>query len=126
MNRIMIVDDEPTLRELLQEYLTMIGYETTTAANGAEALSLIDAFTPDLVLLDLNMPIMDGFSFLGELSRRGAMCRVIIMSSHTDLFSKNAALRLGASDYLTKPFYLFQLDGIFEEMKREERRKSQN
>ncbi len=114
MEKIMIVDDEPVIREFLQDYLSMKGYDTATAANGAEALSAIDAFSADIILLDLNMPVMNGFSFLEALSQKKVLCHVIVMSTLNDRYTRNLVMRLGADAYLNKPFDFRQLDRLIE------------
>ena len=104
--KILAVDDEPELTELMQYNLVRAGYEVTTAANGWEALDCIKRCRPDLILLDLMLPDLDGFGVC-EILRRdplSATIPIIIVSAWASTDSRNLGLELGALDYLTKPF----------------------
>ena len=104
--KILAVDDEPELTELMQYNLVRAGYEVTTAANGREALDCIKRCRPDLILLDLMLPDLDGFGVC-EILRRdplSATIPIIIVSAWASTDSRNLGLELGALDYLTKPF----------------------
>lgn len=104
--KILAVDDEPELTDLLQYNLVRAGYEVTTAANGWEALDCIKRCRPDLILLDLMLPDLDGFGVC-EILRRdplSATIPIIIVSAWASTDSRNLGLELGALDYLTKPF----------------------
>jgi DNA-binding response OmpR family regulator len=100
---IMVVDDEERLRSLLQAYLTQEGYAVSTAANGREALMLARQQKPDLIILDIMMPEMDGYEFL-RLHRREWDTPVIILTARVDESDNVLGLELGADDYVTKPF----------------------
>ena len=106
--KILVVEDEQDIRELLQETLRAAGYETFGAANGIEALSLIEAESPDLVILDILMPGMSGFQVLRQL-RETSKIPVIMLSARTDTVDKVESFELGADDYVTKPFRLIEL-----------------
>ena len=106
--KILIVDDEQEIRELLQETLQEAGYETLEAANGIEALHMIEAESPDLVILDILMPIMSGFQVLRQI-RENSGTPVIMLSARTDTIDKVESFELGADDYVTKPFRLVEL-----------------
>jgi len=104
--KILAVDDEPALTDLMQYHLARAGYDVTTAANGWEALDAIKHSRPDLILLDLMLPDLDGFGVC-EILRRDpltAMIPIIIVSAWASPDSRNLGLELGALDYLTKPF----------------------
>src|SRR5512143_512211 len=101
--QILAVDDEPLILRFLQYNLRLAGYTIYTANTGAEGLRLADAHSPDLVLLDLGLPDMDGLEVLRQL-RRQADIPVIIITARDDEESMVAGLNLGADDYLTKPF----------------------
>lgn len=104
--KILAVDDEPELTDLMQYNLVRAGYEVTTAANGWEALDCIKRCRPDLILLDLMLPDLDGFGVC-EILRRdplSATIPIIIVSAWASTDSRNLGLELGALDYLTKPF----------------------
>ncbi len=106
--KILIVDDEPLNVDYLEQELDDMGYETISAGNGQEALDQIRAEFPDLVLLDIMMPIMDGFTVLEHLKAdedsRLRDIPVIIISAMTDLKSMVRGIEKGAEDYLPKPF----------------------
>jgi two-component system, OmpR family, KDP operon response regulator KdpE len=108
MMRALVVDDEPQIRRALQAGLEQNGYEILLAASGAEALDAAARHLPDVVILDLAMPGMDGFQVCGEL-RKWSAVPVLVLSVREGEEDKIAALDLGADDYLTKPFSLGEL-----------------
>jgi len=103
VNRVLVVDDEPQILRALRINLTTRGYEVTTAATGAGALRAVAERAPDVIVLDLGLPDMDGTQVLGGL-RGWTDVPVIVLSARTDSADKVAALDAGADDYLTKPF----------------------
>jgi DNA-binding response OmpR family regulator len=104
MPKVLIVDDEPDILLMLRINLEAEGYETALAADGETALRRIDDEDPDVVLLDVMMPVMDGWSVLDALSSRPDAPRVIVLSAKTATRDVRRALDLGAAEYLTKPF----------------------
>jgi CheY-like chemotaxis protein len=99
------VDDEPFNVDVLQQELEELGYEAITAFNGKEALEQIKKHQPDLILLDLMMPVLDGFAVLSEI-KADAVLRdipVIIVSAEHDSKSVVKGIKQGADDYITKP-----------------------
>ena len=104
MARVLIVDDEPDILLMLRINLEAEGYETALAADGETALRRIADETPDVIVLDVMMPVMDGWSVLEALSSRADAPRVIVLSAKTAPRDVRRALDLGAADYLTKPF----------------------
>jgi len=101
--QILAIDDEPLILRFLQYNLRLAGYTIYAANTGTEGLRLADEHSPDLVLLDLGLPDMDGLEVLRQLRRR-ADIPVIIITARDDEESMVAGLNLGADDYLTKPF----------------------
>ena len=104
--KILTVDDEPELTDLMQFHLVRAGHEVTTAANGWEALDCVKKCRPDIILLDLMLPDLDGFGVC-EILRRDpltATIPIIIVSAWASADSRNLGLELGALDYITKPF----------------------
>lgn len=104
--RILAVDDEPDWIDLLQYHLARAGHEVTTASNGWEAIHAIKQRRPDLILLDLMLPDLDGFGVC-EILRRDrltATIPIVIISAWASPDSRLLGLELGALDYLTKPF----------------------
>jgi signal transduction histidine kinase len=103
-SRILVVDDEVGFRELCVDLLTDCGYEVEAAVDGQTALDLLASGRHQLVLADINMPHMDGMALLKEIKSRHPMVEVILMTAFGGLQSVLEALRLGAYDYITKPF----------------------
>jgi DNA-binding response OmpR family regulator len=101
--RVLVVDDEPMVREVLERYLTRSGFVAETAGDGEAALAAFDASTPDLVLLDLMLPKVDGFSVFRSIRARGPT-PVIMLTARGGEMERIAGLELGADDYVAKPF----------------------
>ncbi|MFD0695700.1 response regulator transcription factor [Paenibacillus sp. GCM10027628] len=106
--KIMIVDDEPKIVRFVAANLKSLNFATLTCQSGAEALEKVEAFDPDLILLDLMMPGMDGFDVLKRL-RTYSSVPVIMLTARSNSSDKVQGLNLGADDYLTKPFSLDEL-----------------
>jgi len=104
MNKVLIVDDEPDVLLLLRVNLEAAGYQTVLAADGETALIKIDESDPDVVLLDIMMPVMDGWGVLRALSERDNAPRVVVVSAKSSDRDIVRALTSGALDYVTKPF----------------------
>ena len=100
---LLVADDEPAIRDLLRDFFEAQGYAVVTAADGKEALAAAREASPDLVLLDVMMPWMDGFEVVREL-RRGGQTPVILLTARAGEADKVEGLGLGADDYVTKPF----------------------
>ena len=100
---ILIIEDDSNIRELLRLYLTQEGYKIETAQDGLEGLRAFKAREPDLILLDLMMPVMDGTQVIKEV-RAVSKVPVIMLTAKGETFDKVAGLDLGADDYVTKPF----------------------
>jgi diguanylate cyclase (GGDEF)-like protein len=111
MTRILIVDDDPDIARSLRFRLQKKGFDCVLAANGLEALEKIDTHHPDLVLLDVMMPKMDGFTACREIRKRNAWCRipVIMLTAKGDTLDKVAGIGEGADDYVVKPFEFEEL-----------------
>lgn len=105
---ILVVDDKANLRVMLKDYLTEQGYRVVTAENGQDALYVTRYEKPDLVLLDVMMPRMDGFTFLPAF-RRESQAPVILLTAKLEEQDKVIGLELGADDYVTKPFGMREL-----------------
>lgn len=101
---VMIVDDEERLRALLRTYLEREGYRMLTAANGREALRLTRAEKPDLIILDVMMPTMDGYDYLRQHRTEDLSGAIIMLTARVDDADAVLGLELGADDYVTKPF----------------------
>jgi two-component system, OmpR family, response regulator len=104
--RLLVVDDEETILELLSGSLRFAGFEVQTAASGAEALRAAAASRPDLVLLDVMMPAGDGFEVVRRMRSSGPDVPVIFLTARDGVRERVAGLALGADDYVTKPFSL--------------------
>lgn len=101
--KILIIDDEPSIVNLVSAYLKPEGYEVYTAADGIAGLKAAKAYKPDLVLLDIMLPGMDGMELLSRL-RRESDVYVILLTARTEETDKVVGLSMGADDYVTKPF----------------------
>jgi two-component system KDP operon response regulator KdpE len=106
--RVLVVDDEPQIQRFLKPSLTAAGYEVIAAADGAEALKLAATRAPDIVLLDLGLPDMDGKAVIQEL-RTWSKVPIVVLSARDREAEKIAALDLGADDYVNKPFGIGEL-----------------
>jgi DNA-binding response OmpR family regulator len=103
--RILVVDDEPDVLLFVRIYLEAAGHQTVLAADGERALELLDADPIDLVLLDVCMPVMDGWSVLEAINaRRAGAARVVVISGRPAPGDLRRAFELGAADYMRKPF----------------------
>jgi two-component system, OmpR family, alkaline phosphatase synthesis response regulator PhoP len=103
MTKILVIDDEPSIINLVTAYLKPEGYEVYTASDGNAGLKAARTFKPDLIILDLMLPGMDGIELLSRL-RRESDVYVIMLTARTDETDKIVGLSVGADDYVTKPF----------------------
>ena len=102
-NKILIVDDDNNICELLRLYLEKDGFKTFIANDGAQALRAVDAYSPDLILLDVMMPKLDGWQVCREI-RKDNDVPIIMLTAKGEVFDKVLGLELGADDYVSKPF----------------------
>jgi len=109
MNRILIAEDEPRLAAFLEKGLASNGFVTTTVGDGARAVMMADDDEFDLLVLDLGLPVKDGFTVLQELRAAGRRMPVIVLSARDDVRDKVSGLEHGADDYVTKPFRFEEL-----------------
>jgi DNA-binding NtrC family response regulator len=111
---VLVVDDEPEIRELLVEYFRDRGFETATAGDGRAAIAAIerDPTRYRLIVSDLQMPGADGLAVLRAAKTANPSCYVVIITGYASLDSAIQAVRLGAYDYLTKPFSMGQIDVV--------------
>ena len=107
--RILVVEDDVSLARLLFDNLVYEGFDVALAADGQRALKEHDTFNPDLVLLDLTLPGLDGLEVCRKLNREQSRTAIIILTARTLKEDKVQGLRLGADDYITKPFALDEL-----------------
>jgi len=103
MARVLIAEDEPKIAQLLADYLAQAGHDASTVDNGDRVLATIASVRPDLLLLDIMLPGMDGLSVLREL-RRGSDLPVIMLTARVEEIDRLLGLELGADDYICKPF----------------------
>ena len=101
--RILVVDDEASIRRILETRLKMVGYDVVTAEDGEEAIEVYNKTAPDLVILDVMMPKMDGYGVTREI-RRTSDVPIIILTALGDVSERITGLELGADDYVIKPF----------------------
>src|SRR2546425_5549778 len=103
MPTILIADDEKNIRSTLARSLRLEGYATLEAENGADALDLIEAGEADLVILDLQMPVLDGLALLEKMAERGLKIPSLVLTAHGSIEKAVRAVRLGAFDFVEKP-----------------------
>jgi two-component system OmpR family response regulator len=107
--KVLVIDDEPGVRELISEALSLSEITAVQAADGLEALSFLRRERFDLLILDINMPKLDGLALLEKLRSEGMSVPVLMLSARADKTDINQGLRIGADDYLTKPFSIEEL-----------------
>ncbi|MEU0373455.1 response regulator transcription factor [Streptomyces sp. NPDC006283] len=107
--RILIVDDEPAVREALRRSLAFEGYGTEVAVDGVDALARAEAYTPDLIVLDIQMPRMDGLTAARRLRAAGSRVPILMLTARDTVGDRVTGLDAGADDYLVKPFELDEL-----------------
>jgi CheY-like chemotaxis protein len=107
--RVLVVEDTATVRRLLAEVLGLDGVEVTAVGDGRAALAAFPVVRPDLVLTDVEMPVLDGLSLTRELRDRGADVPVVVLTGRDDPATRRAAAEAGADAFLAKPFGLAEL-----------------
>jgi DNA-binding response OmpR family regulator len=118
--KVLIVDDEPNIVTALEFLLKRSGYDVRLATNGAEALSLVDSFAPDVVLMDVMMPVKSGYEVCQRMRERPELAgiKIVMLSAKGGEAEVNKGLALGADLYITKPFSTHELvatiDRLFE------------
>ena len=108
MKKIMIVDDDRNICELLRLYIEKEGFETAIANDGKAAVQMFDSVNPDLMLLDIMLPELDGWQVCREI-RKKSQCPIIMLTAKGEVFDKVLGLELGADDYIAKPFGILEL-----------------
>lgn len=104
MPTVLIVDDEPSVRRLVRAYLNQPGYRVYEADSGPEGLQLARTLQPDVIVLDVMLPGMDGMELLSRLREEDSRAYIIMLTARTEEMDRVAGLTLGADDYVTKPF----------------------
>lgn len=107
--RVLVVDDEPAIRRFVRTSLTAQDYRVTEAEDGQAALESLRREPPDVLVLDLGLPSIDGFDIIRQIRQSGSTMPIIVLSSRADEAGKVRALDLGADDYVTKPFGIDEL-----------------
>jgi len=108
-NKILVVDDEEALRTVLAAELEGEGYQVTTAADGQEAINILSSAGFDLILLDIKMPNVDGFEVLKLAKERHPATKIIMLTGFADLKNAIESKKLGAEDFVSKPYDLVDL-----------------
>lgn len=103
---IVVVDDEPSIRELLVASLHFAGFDVETAASGSEAIEVIERVHPDLIVMDVMLPDIDGFTVTRRIRQNGVVVPVLFLTARDDTQDKIMGLTVGGDDYVTKPFSL--------------------
>jgi two-component system, OmpR family, response regulator len=107
--KILVVDDDPAIRNLIFRFLSQKGYQVQAAVDGKSAIELFNKFSPDLVILDVNLPDALGYN-LCEQMQKNTNVFILMLTSRTDVEDKKEGFLKGADDYLTKPFDLQELE----------------
>ncbi len=117
MIKALVAEDNPVNRELLRELLEARGYRVFEACNGEEALALIEALRPDILLLDLGMPVLDGFATVGKIRENPRLAKlpVLAVTAYAMRGDRERILSSGFDGYLAKPIHV---DALFEELNR--------
>jgi len=116
--RILLVDDQRAILELFEDYLRIQGFDVVTASSGTEALARLEGDHPDVILLDVRMPEMDGIETLKRILARSPGVGVLMVSGNDDVILAKEAIALGAFDYILKPIDFGYLDRVLEKMTR--------
>ena len=107
--KVLVVEDDRNIRHLIRTRLEIAGYQVITAGDGREALERFEAGKPDAMVLDINMPVLDGFGVLQALRDLGRSLPILVLTARHATEDVQRAVRLGAKDYLAKPFSEAQL-----------------
>jgi two-component system OmpR family response regulator len=107
--RILVVDDEPSISDLISTSLRFVGFEVRTAATGSQALSVAEEFKPHAIILDVMLPDQDGFEVCRQIRNEGVNVGVLFLTAKDGMEDKVAGLTIGGDDYMTKPFSLEEL-----------------
>jgi DNA-binding response OmpR family regulator len=102
--RILFVDDDADLRRIVQDQLVPLGYVMDEAEDGAKAIAMLEKGNYSLMLLDINMPVKSGIDVLKFIKEKGLSCKVIMLTGRVGFSVATETLKLGAEDYITKPF----------------------
>ena len=116
--KILVVDDEPTICNMMTVFLTQIGYQVRTVNSGEEAIATFNADPPDMVLLDISMPGMRGIDVLQQMKSQKANCGIIMLSAYGDDQTIQEAMDMGAYCYIQKPMELMDLKTCLEKLLR--------
>ncbi|NIP38850.1 MAG: response regulator [Candidatus Dadabacteria bacterium] len=112
LNSILVVDDEESIRWVLQKSLQKQGYKVSVAEDGNSALDILSASEFSVVILDLNLPDMDGFEILSKINERKLKSSVIIITAQNSVKNAIEAMQLGAYDYFSKPFDIDEVNDL--------------
>ena len=107
--RILVVDDEPSISDLISTSLRFVGFEVRTAATGSQALAVAEEFKPHAIILDVMLPDQDGFEVCRQIRNEGVTVGVLFLTAKDGMEDKVAGLTIGGDDYMTKPFSLEEL-----------------
>lgn len=107
--RVLVVDDEPGINDLICDALRLTGYETSSAAHGMEALRILREESIDLAIIDVNMPTMDGYELLERMRSSGFQTPAIVLTARSDKEATRTSFGLGADDFVRKPFGIEEL-----------------
>ncbi len=110
MKSVLVIDDDPLIRKTLSSYLSKKGFEAVAAEDGEEGIQKYEEYIPDLVILDIRLPDVDGLEVLGRIREKNPNASIIIMTAYDDMKTTIEAIKLGAFEYLVKPLDYVELD----------------
>jgi len=110
MKSVLVIDDDPLIRKTLSSYLSKKGFEAVAAADGKEGIQKYEEYIPDLVILDIRLPDVDGLEVLGRIREKNSNASIIIMTAYDDMKTTIEAIKLGAFEYLVKPLDYVELE----------------
>jgi DNA-binding response OmpR family regulator len=113
--RVLVVDDDDDVASALVEVLRLLGYEARRAADGRQALALARAFAPEIILLDIGLPLLDGYAVASELRRRGVRARLIALTGYGGVTDRRRVCDAGFDRHLVKPVDLADLMAVLRE-----------
>lgn len=116
MPKLLVIDDEPEILELLRGHFSLRGYEVLTASDGSEGLSVLETERPDVILLDLKMKQVDGDRFLKEVRGRNLPGKILVITGYQDEALRDKVHRLGVDAFLEKPVSILELQKRIQEL----------
>ena len=116
MSKLLVIDDEPAILEMIEGHFSVRGFQVLTATDGVEGLQIVESEKPDVVLLDLKMKKMDGDRFVQEVRERNISAKILVITGYQDEALRNKVERLGVDVFLEKPVSILELQRKIQEL----------